>query len=82
MSWQPPTELPDLRRIKEVAFDSETNDPGLRADRGSSWAWRDGHIAGVSLAWREGGDIRKCYFPIAHPANRSSAGSRIISQPA
>ena len=25
MSWQPPTELPDLRRIKEVAFDSETN---------------------------------------------------------
>jgi hypothetical protein len=37
--WQTPTELPDLRRVGIIALDVETNDEGLRADRGSAWPW-------------------------------------------
>ena len=37
-NWQTPRELPDLRRVGIVAIDTETNDEGLRADRGSSLA--------------------------------------------
>ena len=66
-SWQLPKELPDLRRVGIVALDTETRDEGLRAGRGSSWAWGDGHIAGVNVAWREGGDIRSLYAPMRHP---------------
>ena len=57
-NWQPPQELPDLRRVGIVALDTETNDDGLRADRGSAWPWRDGHVCGISVAWRDGGEIR------------------------
>ena len=61
--WRPPTELPDLRRIKEVALDTEVNDEGLRADRGSAWPWHGGYICGVSVAWRDENGIRSNYFP-------------------
>ena len=36
-NWQPPRELPDLRRVSIVAIDTEENDEGLRAGRGSGW---------------------------------------------
>jgi hypothetical protein len=36
-TWQPPAELPDLRRVGVVALDTETNDEGLRAELGSAW---------------------------------------------
>ena len=49
--WTAPTELPDLRSLDVVAIDTETNDEGLRADRGSSWPWRGGYICGISVAW-------------------------------
>ena len=67
MTWQTPCELPDLRGVGIVAIDTETNDPGLRADRGSSWPWRDGYLCGISLAWREEGNIRAIYVPPRHP---------------
>jgi DNA polymerase-1 len=67
MSWRAPQELPDLRRVGLIAIDTETNDEGLRADRGSSWPWRGGYICGISLAWREGGAMRAHYFPLCHP---------------
>ena len=54
-NWLTPRELPDLRRVGTVALDTEKNDEGLHADRGSGWPWRDGHVCGISLAWREGG---------------------------
>ena len=38
--WQIPKALPDLRRVGIVALDTETNDEGLRADRGAAWPWR------------------------------------------
>src|SRR5262245_15594765 len=66
-NWRPPSELPDLRRVKDIAIDSEVNDEGLRADRGSAWPWRGGYICGISVAWRDDSDIRAQYFPIRHP---------------
>ena len=67
MNWQTPQELPDLRRVGIVALDTETNDEGLRADRGSAWPWRDGHVCGISVAYRADGDIRALYIPLRHP---------------
>jgi DNA polymerase I-like protein with 3'-5' exonuclease and polymerase domains len=67
MDWQSPPELPDLRRAGIIALDLETRDDRLRADKGSGWPFRAGYICGVSVAWREGGDIRAHYFPLRHP---------------
>ena len=50
--WRPPTELPDLRRVGIIALDTETKDDGLLAERGSGWATRQGHICGISIAYR------------------------------
>ena len=65
--WQIPKALPDLRRVGIIALDTETNDEGLRADRGSAWPWRGGYICGISVAWRDDGGIRGNYFPLRHP---------------
>ena len=66
-NWQTPQELPDLRRVGIVALDTETKDEGLRADRGSAWPWRGGHVAGISIAWRADGEIHAIYIPLRHP---------------
>src|SRR5262245_7366404 len=66
-NWRPPSELPDLRRAEIIALDTETNDEGLRADRGSAWPWGGGYICGISVAYRADGEIRAHYFPIRHP---------------
>ena len=44
VNWLTSRELPDLRRVGIVALDTETNDAGLRAGRGSAWPWRDGYV--------------------------------------
>ena len=67
VDWCPPSELPDLRRIGVIAIDTETCDEGLRADRGSAWPWRGGYVCGISVAWRDDGEIRAHYFPLRHP---------------
>jgi DNA polymerase I-like protein with 3'-5' exonuclease and polymerase domains len=59
--------LPDLRNAGIIALDTEENDEGLRAKRGSGWPWHGGWVCGVSIAWREGGEIRAFYAPIQHP---------------
>ena len=64
---QTPQELPDLRRVGIVALDTETRDEGLRDKRGSAWPWGDGYVCGISIAWREGGEIRAIYIPLRHP---------------
>ena len=66
-NWQPPTELPDLRRTGIIALDTETNDEGLRADLGPAWPWHGGYVCGVSVAYRADGGIRGHYFPLRHP---------------
>jgi hypothetical protein len=65
--WFAPTQLPDLRRVGIIALDIETLDDRLRADMGSGWPFAAGHICGISVAYREGGDIRAHYFPLRHP---------------
>jgi hypothetical protein len=68
-TWTAPSHLPDLRRVDNnlVAIDTEENDEGLRADRGSSWPWHGGWICSLPVAWREGGEMRAIYIPIRHP---------------
>ena len=92
--WTAPTELPDLRRVGIIALDTETNDEGLRADRGSAWPWRDGYVCGISVAWRDESGIRAIYFPLRHPDSENferenvtrwlkdhiAAGVRIVTQ--
>ena len=69
--WCAPTQLPDLRRAGVIALDLETKDDRLRADKGSGWATGEGHIAGVSVAYRVGGEIRAHYIPLRHPETQN-----------
>ena len=77
-NWQIPRELPDLRRVGIVALDTETNDEGLRADRGSSWPWGDGYVCGISTAWREGEEIHAGYISLRHPASENHDRDDVI----
>ena len=59
-----PEELKDLRGVKEIAIDLETNDPHLK-ELGSGNVTGKGHIAGIAVAvegWSG-------YFPIGHESN-------------
>jgi hypothetical protein len=60
-----------------IAIDTETLDRGLQAERGSSWPWRDGHVCGISAAWREGGEIRAIYVPMRHPDSENFAPAQV-----
>jgi DNA polymerase I-like protein with 3'-5' exonuclease and polymerase domains len=62
-SWVAPTSLPDLRRHKRVALDTEERDDGLAASRGPGWAIKAGYISGYSMAW-DGGAM---YAPVRDP---------------
>jgi DNA polymerase I-like protein with 3'-5' exonuclease and polymerase domains len=66
-SWQPPAELPDLRRAGIIALDTETKDDWLAIGLGSGWPFSAGFICGISVAWHEGESIRSQYFPLRHP---------------
>ena len=82
--WQPPAELPDLRRAGIIALDTETNDDGLLADRGSGWPFGGGYICGISVAYRDDGDIRAHLFPAAPPRQRElrpRAGLPLAARP-
>jgi DNA polymerase I len=65
--WKPLSALPDLRRVDIIALDTETKDGGLLTGRGSGWAFNDGYICGISIAYRAEGTIRAHYFPLRHP---------------
>ena len=69
--WTPPPELPDLRNVGLLALDTEGRDGGLQTDHGSAWPWGDGHVCGLSIAYREAGVIRAYYFPIQHPDSQN-----------
>jgi DNA polymerase I-like protein with 3'-5' exonuclease and polymerase domains len=65
--WVRPTELPDLHGVNEIALDTEDVDNGLANDRGPGWAFKDGHVSGVGVAWRTGTEIQRIYVPVSHP---------------
>ena len=75
--WHPPAELPDLRRAGDIALDTETKDDRLRADMGSGWAFRSGHLCGVSVAFRAEGGVQGLYFPIRHPDTANFAPEQV-----
>ena len=66
-NWQIPQELPDLRRVGIVALDTEENDEGLRADRGSGWPWRGGHVCRHQRRLARGRRVHPIYIPFRHP---------------
>jgi len=76
--WRPPTELPDLHRVGIIALDTETNDEGLRADRGSAWPCGGGYVCGISVAWRDENGIRGNYFPLRHPDSENFGRENVI----
>ena len=69
--WTPLSALPDLRRVDIIALDTETRDGGLLTGRGSGWAFNDGHICGISVAYRAEGKSRAHYFPLRHPDSQN-----------
>ena len=66
-SWREPTSLPDPPRGGVIAIDTEDRDNGLSTGRGPGWVFKDGHLAGVSVAWRAGTEMRSIYVPLRHP---------------
>lgn len=60
--WTPPSQLPDIRAAKYIAFDSETKDPDLLT-MGPGAPKGESHAIGYSLATEDG---FKCYLPIRH----------------
>lgn len=65
--WVRPRELPDLHGIDEIGLDTEGVDNGLARGQGPGWAFKDGHVAGVGVAWRQGAEMHRIYAPVAHP---------------
>jgi len=61
LSWNIPSEFPDLTKYKQIAIDLETCDPNLKT-LGPGWVRKDGYIVGIAVA---AGDWQG-YFPIRH----------------
>jgi len=59
--WAIPEILPNWENAERIAIDTETYDPNLN-ESGAGWPTKDGHVAGISLAW-EGESM---YLPIGH----------------
>lgn len=69
-SWRPPSELPDLRGQKRlISIDCETKDDGIAAKIGAGWAYKQGYITGVAVAWggERGEDLQSLYASLRHP---------------
>lgn len=61
LTWNIPSEFPDLTGYKQIAVDLETCDPNL-IKLGPGWVRKDGYIVGIAVA---AGDWEG-YFPIRH----------------
>lgn len=61
--WKPRAEFPALRDLKLIGFDTETRDPGIAKETGSSWARPgEGDVIGISLSHERG----TFYYPFGH----------------
>jgi DNA polymerase I len=59
-AWQPPTELPDLTNIKELAFDTETTGKNKRKDLPIGLSFRTDSGLKAYLPWNHaGGNLEK-----------------------
>ena len=61
LTWNIPSEFPDLTKYKQIAIDLETCDPNLTT-LGPGWVRKDGYVVGIAVA---AGDWQG-YFPIRH----------------
>lgn len=79
LSWIPPEDLPEIPHGCIVALDTETHDPGLK-EKGPGWAFDNGHIVGVSLAWGVDADhiLGQGYWPIAHAHGNWRGGKGLL----
>ena len=77
--WCPRTVLPDLRHVGIIALDVESKDDGLAAERGSGWATRQGHICGISVAYRIEANIRALYIPLRHPDTQNFSPEQVYA---
>jgi DNA polymerase I-like protein with 3'-5' exonuclease and polymerase domains len=71
LTWNMPSEFPDLTHHKQIAVDLETCDPNLKT-LGPGWVRKDGYIVGIAVA---AGDWEG-YFPIRH-SNGHNMDTRI-----
>jgi DNA polymerase I-like protein with 3'-5' exonuclease and polymerase domains len=60
--WRPREEFPDLHDLPVVSVDTETRDPGIGKETGSSWARGEGEVIGVSVSSPRG----TYYYPVGH----------------
>lgn len=66
VDWQPPgPDLPYIPAGSLVALDLETHDPMLKR-LGPGWAFGEGYICGVALAWGLEKLEHVCYYPLKH----------------
>ena len=49
LTWNIPSEFPDLTQYKQIAIDLETCDPNLTT-LGPGWVRKDGYIVGIAIA--------------------------------
>ena len=59
-NWAPAEIFPEWHNAKQIAIDTETDDPYLE-ESGAGWATGKGKIVGISTAWEEGNNIIKSY---------------------
>ena len=65
LDWVPPTCVPVIPDGCVVALDLETHDPKLK-EFGPGWAFGEGHIVGVALAWGRDELEDFNYWPLKH----------------
>lgn len=68
-AWVAEEFFPSLRPYAAIGFDTETRDPGLNRELGSSWALGDGFILGFTVStssWSH-------YYPLRHPEDNLDA---------
>lgn len=69
--WKEPTSLPKIPRGSIIAVDTETRDNGITDGRGAGWVFRDGHVAGFSVAWMHESGSGSTYVPLRHPDSQN-----------
>ena len=65
-------ELPDIRKDKVVAIDTETFDPGLKEFGSGMGFLRESHILGVSFTVKRDGKYHSWYIPLNHTVGENN----------
>ena len=76
-NWRAPDILPDWESADAIVIDLETNDPNLKL-KGSGWARKDGHVAGIAIGLVHGAKCHTYYLPIGHQMGGNLDKDRII----